>query len=201
MAASAHRGFPGLSSREQSHGIIQTVAAALVALTATDSLMILVNRSSLPQAVRMFAVVHGQWLFLPACLWVGWISRRLRHRRYLPLAGAYATAYLVLTQSRGAWIWHGTFDKYAEPKGSWLLPAVIGMGAAVAIPFTRRSDVQPTETGSWHLLIALTVAIIATALLAPWWPDPTEFAPTRTLALGGCLVALAAASFFAQRSE
>src|SRR5579862_8199593 len=164
-------------------GVVQTFAMAMIALTAVDTVMILVSHSSLPMATRIFAVRYGAWLFVPAWAPVGWVARPLGPRRYLTLAAAFATAYTMLTQFRGSWIWNGTFDMYAYSRAPWLFTSLSGVGLALGFVSFLRSDRVPSAKATAILLVGLAASLVASAFLPRWWPNDSEFAATRPLGI------------------
>lgn len=180
-----------LEGAEEAHGIVQTVAAALVALTGIDAVMLFVNRSAMPTSTRLFTIKYGEWLFIPACLLVGWVASGLRQRRFLPLAAAFATAFTALTQFRGSWIWSGTFDEFYYDRLPWVRSGLLGIALAFGLGSLVRRKAPPSWRTSILWLGLLAASLVASVFLPKLWPNDSEFVASRPLMLGACLVALA----------
>lgn len=172
------------------HGLVQCMSAMLIGVTCVEAVMIGVNKSPLDSSLRLLFVRYGEWLFVPACAFVGYTVRPFGRIRIILLAVAYLTAYSLVTQFRGSWIWDGTFDAYEYSRLPWYRASLYGIIISLIICyFPGQSRFKAAKTGP--LLVALTVSSVLSAVLPRLWPADSAFASTRFLAMIAGLVGLA----------
>jgi hypothetical protein len=188
-----------LTSEEEIYGIVLVFAAAMVALTVVDTLMIGVNRSFLPTLVKIQFVRFGEWLFFPAAFGVGLASGVLGSKKAIPVMASAAAAFIMITQFRGAWIWSGTFDKYDEPRTAWIVISLSGLLAGGIVAGVRPAP--PRAELTIAMLISLALCVLVTAMTSKMWPGDSDFAPTRYISLLVSLLILSGLAIYARRVE
>jgi len=182
------------------HGFVQVMAAMLISLTCIEGVMLAVNRSSLDSSVRLLFVRYGEWLFVPACVLVGWIARPFSRARMLLLITTFTMGYGLITQFRGSWIWDGTFDAYDYPRWPWYRACLVGITLCLAICYLPTKSLANT-TKSGILLSVLTVASLLSAALPRIWPLDSAFVATRFIGMVVALIGLIVLLFTSKVSE
>ena len=184
-----------LDADSEAFGIVQVLAASIVALTAVELVVFVTQHIPWSVPTRLFFVRNAGWLLIPAALWVGWVSRCLYGRRILALVGSFASAYFALTQFRGMSTWGGTFDQFMSPATVWQVPGAIGIVLAIAISFFPGA--RPAgDHSTLRMLGLLGAATALTAILPKFWRDDSDYASLRWIYVAVALVCVAAVQIY-----
>jgi hypothetical protein len=189
-----------LDERGQAYGIAVVIAAGLIGLTVCEAIMHVVNRSPLPDQIKLLVIRTEGLVLIPAIVWIGWTSRALGSRKYLAICASVSTAYLAMTQSRGLWIWAGTFDNSRFNRAPWIWAGILGLILAFAIgSFPAKSE--PDESSMVRFIAAMSAGLLLEVTLSAAVPVQSEFATLRWLFLLVSLIALLTLYYAVQRSS
>jgi predicted membrane channel-forming protein YqfA (hemolysin III family) len=137
-----------------------------------------------------FPYVLGTFSFI-----VWFLVPTLSYRNILAVISAQAICGYLLTNTRGSWIWPGTFDLYEAPR-SWISPWAIGIltGFLARLVFGfLRKPVEPAERAATtqSILVPCSMLVAATLIeggLSILCPIESRFPATRYVAFSVFLV-------------
>ncbi|MFZ4507579.1 MAG: hypothetical protein ACOYON_07780 [Fimbriimonas sp.] len=122
---------------------------------------------------------------------VGWIAWACVKTRLIVTVTSLLITSVVISESRGMWIWAGTFDRALQSRWDWLVPLFVGGGTSLLLGSGLRG-----QAARWVPRVEVTMFILVAASILTYVQSSetemiTVFPPTRHFVLFG-LVALSA---------
>jgi hypothetical protein len=170
---------PAPSDAQSLWSVVAVFSVAALALMATESAIDAWVLGGLPTNIAVLGARFGELLLIPAMGIVGYVARSLRpDLRLLTLVAGYALVYLMMTQSRGNWIWPGTFDSFRSSSEPWVRPFLLGSALGLGLSFVKPMKPMSEALAGRYLILGVTALILSG--LVPRLPSvESQFASTR----------------------